>query len=325
MKLTAGLGRIEDFEKIADAGAKEIFCGYVPHEWNETYGTLCPLNRREVLFYSVQIGSLQDMIIIKKMADAYGVDVVVTWNALFYTQEQLEKIGKFTEDLIVVGIDQFIVADLGLLLYLKKKGIQCRIHVSGEIGEWNPMTVRLLKELFFESPVMIKRIIFHRKNTFADMDACIQEGKKWNPDMEYEAFFLNEMCHFTGGYCNSIHCDELLPMCQVPYEFVPYKKGAEVEAVQAWNNRKDEKEEWEDVLGQGGCGLCALWQLREIGITHLKIVGRGKAGDGMKKDVEGAQKAIHIMEQAKNEQEYKRKIKEHLFVKNCSKDCYYMV
>ncbi len=26
---------------------------------------------------------------------------------------------------------------------------------------------------------------------------------------EFEAFVLNEMCQFTGAFCNSLHCDEM--------------------------------------------------------------------------------------------------------------------
>lgn len=29
------------------------------------------------------------------------------------------------------------------------------------------------------------------------------------------------------------------------------------------------------LCGETGCGLCRLYQLREAGITHLKLVGRG--------------------------------------------------
>ena len=28
-------------------------------------------------------------------------------------------------------------------------------------------------------------------------------------NIEYEAFILNERCHYTGAFCSSLHCDEL--------------------------------------------------------------------------------------------------------------------
>ena len=48
MKITAGLGSIDEYIRFAEAGADEFFSGYVPYSWAEKYGTVMPLNRREV-------------------------------------------------------------------------------------------------------------------------------------------------------------------------------------------------------------------------------------------------------------------------------------
>ena len=48
MKITAGLGSIDEYERFVQVGADEFFCGYVPFSWAERYGTVMPLNRREV-------------------------------------------------------------------------------------------------------------------------------------------------------------------------------------------------------------------------------------------------------------------------------------
>ena len=69
MKITSGLGSIDDYPRYVRAGADELFCGYVPFSWSEKYGTVLPLNRREVLNYNVQIGSFSELEI------AYGIDV----------------------------------------------------------------------------------------------------------------------------------------------------------------------------------------------------------------------------------------------------------
>lgn len=53
MKITAGMGSVEDYEMLVQAGADEIFCGYVPFDWNQKFGNLMPLNRREVMYYHV--------------------------------------------------------------------------------------------------------------------------------------------------------------------------------------------------------------------------------------------------------------------------------
>ena len=89
MKIVAGLGSIDDYIDLVEAGADEVFCGYVPYDWNKKYGNLFPLNRREVLYYNVQIGSLTDMKILRRMMDKYKVPVTITFNYLYYLEELL--------------------------------------------------------------------------------------------------------------------------------------------------------------------------------------------------------------------------------------------
>lgn len=67
MKITAGLGSIDEYERFVQAGADEFFCGYVPFSWAEKYGTIMPLNRREVLCYNVQLGAYSELEILSHM------------------------------------------------------------------------------------------------------------------------------------------------------------------------------------------------------------------------------------------------------------------
>ena len=67
MKITAGMGSVEDYEMLVQAGADEIFCGYVPFDWNQKFGNLMPLNRREVMYYHVQVNVCEDMKLLANM------------------------------------------------------------------------------------------------------------------------------------------------------------------------------------------------------------------------------------------------------------------
>jgi U32 family peptidase len=90
MKIVAGMGSIDDYLRLVRAGADEVFCGYVIYEWDKKYGSLFALNRREVLYYSVQVNSFSDMKILKRMIDLYKVPVSITFNYLYYLEEQYE-------------------------------------------------------------------------------------------------------------------------------------------------------------------------------------------------------------------------------------------
>lgn len=351
MKIVAGLGCIDDYTRLVEAGADEVFCGYVPYEWNKKYGNLFPLNRREVLCYNVQISSLEDMKILKKMMDIYNVPVTITFNYLYYINEQFELIEKIIIDLINIGFNEFIVADPALIIYLEEKNIKCRVHLSGECAEINRYSIE-----FFSRFKNISRYIFHRKNTIEDMESCISKNR--NTTKEYEAFILNERCHYTGAFCSSLHCDEMSHLCKVPYHMAKvnknennfkdvdnkfqlyynnpndeleilndklfYDKDINIEGIET-NITEDLDYENEDMykLGATGCGICSLYRLKKAGVTHLKVVGRGNYIDYMERDVKNLKKAISILECIEDYTSYEEKIKDTLFKGVCSKECYY--
>ncbi|MBE6050106.1 MAG: peptidase U32 [Clostridium sp.] len=330
MKIVAGLGAIDDYIDLVNAGADEVFCGYVPYEWNKKYGNLFPLNRREVLYYNVQIGSLNDMKILKRMVDKYGVPVTITFNYLYYLEEQYDLIEKIINDLINIGFNEFIISDIALIIYLREKGIECKIQLSGEAAEINSLSIKFFNKL------NISRYIFHRKNTLQDMESCIKNNIIQNT--EYEAFMLNERCHYTGAFCNSLHCDELSHLCKVPYKMA--KTNETANRFEAVDNKFDEyynKQDLEDdfdeepyyeedsyLVGSTGCGLCVLMDLKKAGVTHLKVVGRGNFKDLMIKDVKNLKKAINMIDTAEDSSDYEENVKREIFNGRCSGECYYL-
>lgn len=324
MKIVAGLGSIDEYETFVKAGADEFFCGYVPFSWAEKYGVIHPLNRREVLFYNVQIGSMSELQILKKMVDYYGKPVTLTFNSLYYTGEQYPVIAEIITQCMAAGFENFIIADPALMLYLRQQKINCGIHLSGETAEVNR---GMLEQML---PFGIRRVIFHRKNSLEDMQSCIKEA---GFPHEYEAFILNELCHFSGAFCNSLHCDELTHLCRVPYELGNLHKKEETDAAQkdvAETDRIQGKEgkglpldEDGYLTGSTGCGLCALYRMKQVGITHLKLVGRGNYTDFMEKDIRQLRKALDILENSDSEAQYQKKMKASLFPDGCSRNCYY--
>ncbi|WP_297428041.1 U32 family peptidase [Clostridium sp.] len=334
MKIVAGLGCIDDYIALVKAGADEVFCGYVPYEWNKKYGSLFPLNRREVLYYNIQIGSLEDMKILKKMVEVYKVPVSITFNYLYYLEEQYETIAKIIIDLINIGFNDFIIADIALILYLKEKNIKCSIHLSGECAELNCLSIDFFNKLD------ISRYIFHRKNTIRDIESCISSNKVKN--LEYEAFILNEKCHYTGAFCSSLHCDEMIHLCKMPYSlskvseyannfqdvdrrFELYYKDTDINEEFCIENQHDieNSEEGAYILGWTGCGLCSLKELKKAGVTHLKVVGRGNSIENMEKDVHNLKKAICILDDIEDSETYEKEVRDKLFNGRCSGKCYY--
>lgn len=303
MKIVAGLGTIDDYEAYIEAGADELFIGYVPYAWQRSFGTGTPLNRREVHYVNVNIGSRSELEILAEKIKQKNVPVSIAFNSLNYEEEQYPVIMDIITDCSELGFKDIIVADIGLLIHLYKCGLSktLNIHVSGELGEMNSSQIKLLERL------EISRIIYHRGTTLDDMQYMIAHTKS----LEHEAFFMNERCHFTGAYCNSIHCDELVPMCRVPYK------------VEGYNPIEQDAEESMDSID--GCGLCALKRLYNMGVTHIKIVGRGASTEYMIDCIKKAKDAINILSTSKSEEEYVSLVQSNIITNPCNHRCYYFI
>lgn len=371
MKIVAGLGSIDEYERFVEAGADEFFCGYVPYSWSKKYGTVLPLNRREVLCYNVQIGSFSELEILAAMVRKYRKSVHLTFNSLYYIPEQYPEIAEIIRRCMALGFRSYIIADPALMVYLREHNIDCDIHISGETGEINSQMMAAFAKFH------PKRLIFHRKNTFEDMEKVIEtcqntsqqivsnqfskaetERKYVSATKEFEAFVLNELCQFTGAFCNSLHCDEMGYLCRVPYILGRREDEKTATKLKLFSDRikdkcKDEEndswhvdeasgenislderenDEMESpscddsayLCGETGCGLCALYQLQKAGITHLKLVGRGNYVDYMENDIRSLKRALNILDQSQSEADFITKMKSHLFPDGCSKNCYYV-
>lgn len=316
MKITAGLGSADEYIRFVEAGADEFFSGFVPYSWTEKYGTVMPLNRREVLCYHVQLGAFSELEILSEMIRKYKKPVHLTFNSLYYIPQQYPEIVEIIENCMKLGFMSYIIADPALIVYLREKGIPCEIHMSGEMGEINRRTVEVFQRLD------LKRVIFHRKNSFEDMQSVICSERTAGgrrAETEFEAFVLNEMCQFTGAFCNSLHCDELGHLCRVPYWTEPVRDESEDEDATVLK--------YDDngyLCGATGCGLCALYRLRDAGITHLKLVGRGNYTDFMEKDIRNLKTALEILENTDTEAAFRTEMKKQIFPYGCSGNCYYL-
>ena len=157
------------------------------------------------------------------------------------------------------------------------------------------------------------------------------------------------MCHFTGAYCNSFHCDEFAHLCHVPYELgnVDGRKKSSLAAAEERSELCVETEPDGYVTGATGCGLCALYDLKKAGVTHLKIVGRGNYAEYAKRDIMQARRALRILAEVESmkgegieaglaetgsEQagadlqaaRYQKRVRTELFRGGCTKNCYYL-
>ncbi len=321
MKIVAGIGSVDDYEEYAKAGADEIYFGYVPGEYYNENMNRRPLNRREVMYCNVQIGAESELFILKNMVREYKIPVSVVLNSLCYEKEQYPFLKNYVLSLMENGFNTFIVADHDLFLFLSRiKDI--KLILSGESGEMNHLVLNHLKKEMSGCEDAFKRIIFPRQTLIEEMKN-IKASSEHFPE-EYEAFALNEKCHFTGAYCSSFHCDELCHICHLPYRIElidPDDDNIDIGTGKA--NSRTYEEETSECTGFSGCALCSLWKLREAGITHLKVVSRGNDTVSAVNDIKALKRALCILEESRTEEIFINDMKRELFPSGCSNNCYY--
>jgi len=330
MKIVTPLSNTYSYERLAEAGADEFFCGYVPMKWLEKYTNIMPFNRRESLSGYHNITEKGSMKIIRRMVEKHKIPVKVTFNSHYYVQSQYPLLMDVVKDLIDMGFNTFIIADIAFVIYLREKGIKCDIHISGEMEVYNSSAVRFLSQ--FD----ISRVVFPRKVTLQNIKDLICNSKL--NSIEYEAFILNAMCLYSGAFCNGIHSDELPFICEIPFRMkrlegsIKFKSAEKAlnKMVNVQNYSQHNKQNPQ--IGQGnfshslatsGCGLCRIKELMDIRVTHLKVVGRGCILDTLIKDIQYTKKAVNFAKEAASSDEYINKIRSEFFDNMCTYLCYY--
>lgn len=280
INLVVPLSNVNYYEALIKNGASEFYAGFMPLEWLEKYNTVNSLNRREYMFSSSNICSINSMYTLSKYMNHYGVKVKIAINSHFFSNHQYDFILNYIQKLMNLGFDEFIIADLCLLLLIRHNNLKCKVHLSGEIETLNHYAIDFLSQF------NIKRIVFPRKINLNDMENCIKNND--SSIKEYEAFILNSLCRYSGGFCNSIHCDDMPAVCSIPRFIQKYRDNSNSfkDLKEALNQRlKSEllkksfyyqsKLDRKHMFGATGCGVCRIKHLQNLGITHLKIVGRG--------------------------------------------------
>ena len=111
---------------------------------------------------------MSELQILKKMVDYYGKPVKLTFNSLYYNRGAVSCHSGDHHTVHGSRLENFIIADPALMLYLRQQKINCGIHLSGETAEVNR---GMLEQML---PFGIRRVIFHRKNSLEDMQSCIK-------------------------------------------------------------------------------------------------------------------------------------------------------
>lgn len=273
MKLLAPLRSVDEAAPLIQSGAEELYCGLVPAAWVRTRGETW-LNRRDPR--GANLHGVDELAQVTAIAAAHDVPVFLTLNAHHYGPDDLPFVIEMAKRAADAGIQAMIVADVGLMLSLREAGLPAKLHVSSLGTCTNGEAAAFFHELGAD------RVVLPRHLSVREI-AMIRAASP--PELELEAFLLNDGCAFEEGRCLTTH--QLGPICMTPWdsEVVPLP-GAPADLAEKWkaNEVSYRKLLWnlnncgssntEKGLPNGPCGLCALPALQAAGVASLKIVGR---------------------------------------------------
>ena len=224
MNILAPVKKADEIEYLVACGATELYCGYIPQIWIQTYMDVediedmhISINKREALGDNVlDIIEMQEII---EKASIWKVPVYVTLNRLNFPQSCYNVLELGILELVAVGVKNFIVTDIGLIAWLKSYDPELNITVSTCAVSLNSWSNQLYAELG------AKRMTFPRHMSITE----IEEVCKHIPDMEFECFILDQGCQYDDGNCRILHSCGAICRDQWNYEYFRTDQKAFVE------------------------------------------------------------------------------------------------
>lgn len=272
MKILSPVSRVDEVEKLIEAGADELYCGLLPADWPYTAFSINRRQDPETNFH--HFAELKECL---KMAHRHGIPVHLTLNEHYYTDKQYPYLLDYVARAASIGVDAFYVADIALLLTLGESDIDVSVHVSTGGTTFNSACARFYQNLG------ARRIILPRHLTIEEIRQMVRKV----PDLPFEVFILNSKCHNVDGFCTFHHglaevvdkeaAKEYRNGCMVDYDIhlaSPVYSDEEMKKI-APKISQERQHLWKRThIDRRPCGACALYDFQDMGIHSVKIVGR---------------------------------------------------
>ncbi|MBR4314262.1 MAG: U32 family peptidase, partial [Lachnospiraceae bacterium] len=244
LELLSPAGSFECAKAAIDAGADAIYMG------GAKYGA-------RAFAKSTSDYSIIDSI---NFAKENGKKFYLTVNTLF-KQRELKEIFLFLDPIVDMGVDAFIVQDLGVAMLLKNKYPNVELHASTQMTITSSKAINLIKSLGFT------QVVLARELGIKEIKAI---KKEVGDDIKLEAFVHGSMCYSYSGAClmSSFIGGESgnRGRCKGPCR-LPYRRGEVHEPAPYILSMKDM------------CALNSLSGLVNAGVTSFKIEGRMRQAD----------------------------------------------
>jgi U32 family peptidase len=305
LKLLAPLDGNDDFELLASSSADEFYFGFLPTTHVERYTNLYSLNRRA--YTRCNFSDWESLGQALQTICRKGKGASCAFNSTYYLDGEYPIILGHAQRMLDLGVSTVIVSDPGLMSYLRDNGYDGEIHAGIDTPVFNSEGVQFLHEQFG-----VRRVVVNRHMDLSEvrgMTAAAPEG------VEFDIIVRNAACRHIAGFCGNLHgldvpsgldnWEERQFPCWQPMKVVGMSAPDDVDSVmlKVWLERSSS-------LRYGGCGACALRDIGEVGITQLKIAGRGSTTRKKLTDIRFIAAARKLAETGGSMSDYRMKVKE---------------
>lgn len=285
ISILSPLNELNELYILKDAGAMEVYCGYVPEYWFDSFNKVIEkdteyfqvgINKRDVK--RANISSYRELCRLVKEAEKLDMEVFLTVNAAFYPYQAYPLLKRYLSEVRQAGISNVIVSDIGLMRLISEEYPELRITVSCLAQTLNTYSVYFFQQF---SP---RRIVFPRHISEAEIIGIV---KKF-PEIEFEIFVLSDKCIYDDGSCRCHH--DIGTICMDPWNgdffecesaensHVVLCEEKDEEVFRRWTRNYPNSKGVHRTFGNIGCSLCSLPSLLKYSnLNSLKIVGRGKS------------------------------------------------
>jgi collagenase-like PrtC family protease len=280
MKLKSPLTDKREVKPLVEAGADEFFCGIEPIEWRKRFRDFS-ISQRST---SANFTRLSDLEAAITRAHRLKAKVHVAINAFFYLEEQYKCATQIIKEVLSRGADGIIFADLGLLLTTPTSLLKNKSMIIGtDAVIFNHEVCNFYKRLG------VTRVVIPRSITIDEMKDMVIKDRV----MEYEVFIIHDLCFFEDGLCT--YCKEGAGTvkkessgrkkvyffsssrlqkrgfgggCRTGFrcQKISLSKNKRIGAIRYFHF-------WMKKHIQG-CGACALYDFKRLGISSLKVLDR---------------------------------------------------
>ena len=291
MKLLLPVNAPEHIARLLPYGENvEFYAGLCLQSWEAAFGPMEDLNRMSSFRYQA---NMEGFAPVKELiAAAKGHEIFITLNAGIYSPPQTEFLKDVLIQLKELQITGIIIGDPYLAPLVRDVGLKA--VASTMVGIYNEDIAKFCVDQGFQ------RLILPRDLTLREIAQITEQV----PGVEYECFLMRNGCRYSDSHCLARHSDRYGALCTYLDRSKPRYCGLPERSFAAHDAAVFNHLFFSQVFHKSACGICAIWDLMQMGIHAGKIVGRADGAESIEEEMTLLNRNLNLAASCSSREEY---------------------